>query len=145
MSDVANERRQFSRILFDAWAELRQGDKSWQATVIDLSLKGLLVREPMDWNIDAAKPLVAAIRLDAQATIQMTVLWRHSRDGQIGFECEHIDLDSISNLRRLVELNLGDPVLLERQLGALGHADLNLDDVDSLEKQMTRAGVIDPD
>lgn len=134
MSEIAKERRQFSRIVFDAWAELRQGEKSWQATVVDLSLNGLLVSEPMDWAIDTAKPLVAAIRLDANATIQMTVLWRHSKNGQIGFQCEHIDLDSISNLRRLVELNLGDPVLLERQLGALGTAELNLDDVDSLEK-----------
>lgn len=145
MSEMGKDRRQFSRILFDAWIELRQGDKSWQATVVDLSLNGLLVSEPMDWDIDTTAPLVAAIRLDAQATIQMTVLWRHSRNGHIGFECEHIDLDSISNLRRLVELNLGDPVLLERELGALGTAELNLDDIESLEKQMTRSGAIDPD
>ncbi len=145
MSHESPERRQFSRVLFDAWAELRQGDKSWQTTVVDLSLNGLLVTEPMYWEIDTTQPLVAAIRLDAQATIQMTVIWRHSRNNYIGFECEHIDLDSISNLRRLVELNLGDPVLLERELGALGTAELNLDDVDSLEKQMTRSGVIDPD
>lgn len=145
MSDKAKERRQFSRVLFDAWVELRQGERSWQTTVVDLSLNGLLVSEPMDWEIDDTKPLVAAIRLDAHATIQMTVLWRHSRNGHIGFECEHIDLDSISNLRRLVELNLGDPVLLERQLGALGQAELSLEDIDSLEKQMTRSGVIDPD
>ena len=145
MSDIGKERRQFSRVLFDAWAELRQGEKSWQTTVIDLSLNGLLVSEPMDWEIDETKPLVAAIRLDAHATIQMTVLWRHRRNGHIGFECEHIDLDSISNLRRLVELNLGDPVLLERQLGALGQVELNIEDIESLEKQMTRSGVIDPE
>jgi len=33
---------------------------------------------------------------------------------------QHIDLDSISHLRRLVELNLGDEALLERELAALG-------------------------
>jgi hypothetical protein len=116
-----SERRVFSRILFDAWAELQQGDKSWQAAVVDVSLKGLLVREPMDWHVDTAAPLHAAIRLDASASIQMSVLCRHREEGLIGFECQHIDIDSISNLRRLVELNLGDPDLLERQLGALGH------------------------
>ncbi len=145
MSDITQERRQFSRILFDAWTELRQGDKSWQATVIDLSLNGLLVSEPMDWAIDKALPIVAAICLDPSTTIQMTVLWRHSKNGVVGFESEHIDIDSISNLRRLVELNLGDPVLLERQLGALGMPELNLDDIESLEKQMARSGVIEPD
>ena len=34
----------------------------------------------------------------------------------IGIECQHIDLDSMINLRRLVELNLGDERLLEREL-----------------------------
>ena len=145
MSEITTERRQFSRILFDAWAELRQGEKSWQAAVVDLSLNGLLVGEPMDWAIDKMQPLSAAIRLDSNATIQMTVRWRHSRNGQIGFECEHIDIDSISNLRRLVELNLGDPALLERELGALGTVELHLDDIDVLEKQMTRSGVIEPE
>ncbi len=145
MSAVSKERRQFSRILFDAWAELRQGEKSWHAAVIDLSLNGLLVSEPMDWEIDTMKPLSAAILLDPHAAIQMTVLWRHNKNEQVGFECEHIDIDSISNLRRLVELNLGDPALLERELGALGTVELNLEDADSVEQQMKRSGVIDPD
>jgi len=123
MGDDTQERRRFSRILFDAWAELQQDEKSWHAAVVDISLKGLLAREPMAWQIDMAKPVHAAIRLDSNASIQMTVLCRHAKDGLIGFECQHIDIDSISNLRRLVELNLGDPDLLERQLGALGSAD----------------------
>jgi len=120
MSEQQQDRRQFSRVLFDAWVELRQGDKQWNAAIVDLSLKGLLVEEPADWIIDDKQPLHAAIQLDASASIQMKVRCRHAERGQIGFECEHIDIDSISNLRRLVELNLGDPELLERQLGALG-------------------------
>ena len=120
MTEFSNERRVFSRVLFDAWAELRQGERLWHAAVVDLSLKGLLVKEPSDWQIDPAQPVKAAIQLANNSTIQMTVSPRHTNDGQIGFECEYIDLDSISNLRRLVELNLCDPDLLERQLGALG-------------------------
>ena len=108
MTDQPQDRRVFSRVLFDAWAELRQGERHWHAAVVDLSLKGLLVEEPEDWEVDATQPLKAAIQLANNATIQMTVQIRHSNDGNIGFECEFIDLDSISNLRRLVELNLGD-------------------------------------
>ena len=51
--------------------------------------------------------------------------WATARgqDGElIGFVCRHIDVDSISHLRRLVELNLGDEALLERELAALGEA-----------------------
>jgi hypothetical protein len=118
---IPSERRIFSRIHFDAWAELRQGERHWHAPLIDLSLKGLLVSEPEDWSQAAAdQPLHAAIHLDNQLAIEMTVLLRHHGGGHLGFECQSIDLDSITNLRRLVELNLGDPDLLERQLGALG-------------------------
>jgi len=42
------------------------------------------------------------------------------QEGQcIGIECRHIDLDSITNLRRLVALNMGDEKLLERELAAM--------------------------
>jgi len=34
--------------------------------------------------------------------------------------CLSIDLDSITHLRRLLELNLGDPQLVERELLQLG-------------------------
>jgi hypothetical protein len=50
MTEQTDDRRQFSRILFDAWVELRQGEKHWHAAVVDLSLRGLLVEEPQDWQ-----------------------------------------------------------------------------------------------
>lgn len=119
MSQPSTDRRHFSRIHFDAWVELRQGARLWRAAVVDLSLQGLLVREPADW--DAADDTIhAAIQLDQSAIIHMNVRCRHRRDRVIGFVCEHIDLESVALLRRLVELNLGDPDLLERELGALG-------------------------
>jgi hypothetical protein len=37
----------------------------------------------------------------------------------VGVRCVEIDLESISHLRRLVELNLGDAELLHRELSAL--------------------------
>jgi len=44
----------------------------------------------------------------------------HIRNNNVGLRCEYIDIDSITYLRRLVELNLGDAELLERELVALG-------------------------
>ena len=38
---------------------------------------------------------------------------------QLGLVCRSIDLDSVTHLRRLLELQLGDPTLLERDLAAL--------------------------
>jgi len=34
--------------------------------------------------------------------------------------CQRIDMDSITHLRRLIELNAGDPGLLQREPAQLG-------------------------
>ena len=39
---------------------------------------------------------------------------------QGSLEFSSVDLDSFSQLKRLIELNLGDPALLNRELSALG-------------------------
>lgn len=49
----------------------------------------------------------------------MLVTLAHQKDGLLGLQCREIDLDSITHLRRLIELNLGSSELLERELGAL--------------------------
>ncbi|WP_454254466.1 PilZ domain-containing protein [Pseudomonas sp. Marseille-Q8238] len=114
------ERRRFQRIAFDAATELAQGGQRWAVELHDLSLKGMLVEQPADWSGDPAQPFFATITLDASTRLQMEVELTRTRDGLLGFVCRHIDLDSISHLRRLVELNLGDESLLERELAALG-------------------------
>lgn len=119
MNEDANRRR-FQRIDFDASTELVQGDRRWAVRLHDLSLKGLLVRRPESWDAQPGLPLSARIRLADDAQVAMDVLLVHDNDGLLGFACQHIDLDSMSHLRRLVELNLGDTALLERELAALG-------------------------
>lgn len=52
--------------------------------------------------------------------IKMDITVAYIEDQQIGLDCKGIDLDSITHLRRLVELNLGDANLLKRELMALG-------------------------
>jgi hypothetical protein len=49
----------------------------------------------------------------------MDVQLTHEDNGQLGFVCRHISLESIERLRRLIEFNLGNPQELERELGAL--------------------------
>ena len=120
MSDTNQERRRFHRIAFDAPTEIVQGAQRWAVELHDLSLKGLLVRRPADWNGDAEQPFEAQIDLGGDTRVRMEVLLTRAQDSLLGFSCRHIDLDSISHLRRLVELNLGDQALLERELAALG-------------------------
>ncbi|MDX5371786.1 MAG: PilZ domain-containing protein [Pseudomonadaceae bacterium] len=123
MSESATERRRFQRIAFDAATELAQGERRWTVALHDVSLKGLLVKRPRDWNGDPHQPFIATLDLDGETRLQMEVVLTRTRDDLLGFVCRHIDLESISHLRRLVELNLGDESLLERELAALGEED----------------------
>lgn len=43
----------------------------------------------------------------------------HVEDGRVGVLCRSIDIESITHLRRLIEVNLGDPAASERELKAL--------------------------
>ncbi|OCR21898.1 pilus assembly protein [Pseudomonas syringae] len=119
MTDSQTDRRRFKRIAFDAKTELRQGDKLWQVQLVDLSLKGLLIQRPAAWLADTAKPFSVDIRLSGEAQVQMDVQLTHDDHQQLGFVCLHIGLESISHLRRLIELNLADHDELDRELAAL--------------------------
>ena len=123
MSATGNERRRFQRITFDAPTEIIQGTRRWGAELHDVSLKGLLVKRPPNWNGDPDHPYEANIRLADDACVKMEVVLTRTQSDLLGFVCRHIDLESISHLRRLVELNLGDESLLERELAALGEDD----------------------
>ncbi|NWD55409.1 PilZ domain-containing protein [Pseudomonas veronii] len=119
MTEHASDRRRFRRIAFDAKTKLRQNGREWSVQLVDLSLKGLLVQKPTPWLGIGTESFDVDIHLDADTDVQMRVRLTHDQTDQLGFECEHISLESISHLRRLIELNLGDQAELERQLGAL--------------------------
>lgn len=123
MSESANERRRFQRVAFDAPTVIAQGERQWSAALHDISLKGLLIGTPRDWNGDPDQPFEALIELGNEARVKMEVVLTRTQPQSLGFVCRHIDLESISHLRRLIELNLGDEQLLERELAALGEDD----------------------
>lgn len=119
MSEHPANRRRFKRIAFDARTELSQGQFIWPVKLIDLSLKGLLIERPEPWLGNAEQDFFVDIHLSDDVDIQMDVHLAHEDQGQLGFVCRHIGLESIQRLRRLIELNLADEAELERELGAL--------------------------
>lgn len=114
--DHTENRRRFSRIAFNAKTEISQNDNCWQCELLDLSLKGLLVSQPLNAQINRATPCRIIITLADEAEIQMQARLARDDDEHLGFSCEEIDVDSISHLRRLVELNIGDPDASNREL-----------------------------
>jgi hypothetical protein len=119
MTNTHAERRRFVRIAFDAKTELSQAGMRWPVTLVDLSLKGLLIEKPQPFEADSEQPFTASIHLNDDTPVVMEVVLVHDDHNQLGFNCSHIDVDSISHLRRLIELNLGDEAELERELKAL--------------------------
>jgi hypothetical protein len=116
---AANERRKFSRILFDAHVELAQGEFHWRASLLDISLKGLLLQQTLPLEVIHDQPILVKILLSDNACIAMSVMLAHQHHNQTGLMCTSIDIDSVSHLRRLIELNLGDASAAERELSEL--------------------------
>lgn len=118
-SGAASERRKFSRILFDAHVELAQGEFRWRATLLDISLKGLLLQQKLPAEVSVNEPVLVKILLSDNTCIAMSVTVAHQHQQQTGLVCSSIDIDSVSHLRRLIELNLGDATAAERELSEL--------------------------
>ncbi|MDP1773574.1 MAG: PilZ domain-containing protein [Methylobacter sp.] len=114
-----NDNRHFHRIHFAGEATLSCEGKTWNCEITDLSLKGCLLRFELPWEEDLEKLYTLTLQLSEEVQIKMELTAMHAVGDKVGFKCEHIDIDSISELRRLVELNLGSSALLERDLLAL--------------------------
>lgn len=117
----SSQRRQYSRIHFDTGARLLVADREFNCAVHDISLRGaLLAFDGMAPPVDADTPCLLEIRLgDGIATIRMEGVPAYLEGSCLGLACKEIDLDSITHLRRLLALNLGDAELLEREFSAL--------------------------
>lgn len=115
------ERRAFTRIAFTHVAWLVTPDGHQRPTQVqDISLHGALLTVTEPWQAITGTPLQLHLSLDRhQPGIIMQARQRYHKSGSIGIECQQLDIDSASQLRRLVELNLGDEALLLRQFEEL--------------------------
>ncbi|MDC8015413.1 PilZ domain-containing protein [Tahibacter soli] len=116
----AAERRRFQRFNFEGTVRLYSGTAMWETKLVDVSLKGVLIERPVDWNGKAGGGYRMDLRINNSVIISMGVTCAHIMPHRLGFRWDKIDLDSFAQLKRLVELNLGDPALLNRELSSLG-------------------------
>ncbi|MGL1958936.1 MAG: PilZ domain-containing protein [Colwellia sp.] len=113
-------RRQFSRILFSIKAQLIVEDNTYPVSIHDISLNGALVSA-----IHAEQPIKGKLGTlsfelsDGESTVTMHIAVVHEHKDETGLQCNAIDIDSITHLRRLVELNLGDSEQLNKELNQL--------------------------
>ncbi len=110
-------RRRFTRINFDAQCTLSSAENEWQVTLIDICLKGALIESDHEIVLSLSDQVALKIMLEgSDIVITMPARINHQLNNRLGFQAMCMELDDITHLRRLVELNLGDSVLLEREL-----------------------------
>ena len=117
---MTEERRHFSRIAFAGPAQLMTVDQRLPVQVLDLSLKGALLLLPEASEVEPGALCLLDLPLAPHdGHITMAAQLAHVGDGRAGLLCLGIDIESITHLRRVIELNLGDASLAERDLKAL--------------------------
>jgi hypothetical protein len=114
-----NERRRFTRIPFDAECELHSDKGSAVVQLVDISLRGALVESNHPLPVGMNDHVKLHLYLANDILIEIPAILTHSQPPQYGFTAGEMEIDSITHLRRLVELNLGDEALLERELEQL--------------------------
>lgn len=116
---TATNRRHFHRSVFHAPVRVSMRGQSYEALMHDVSLRGALVEFPTDCKLEPGDKCVVHLSLAAGTSIRMENTVAHTKGRLAGMHCDHIDLDSMTHLRQLVEHNAQDPALLDRDLGLL--------------------------
>jgi hypothetical protein len=111
--------RRFLRSVFQAPARLNLGGHMREVQLLDVSLKGALV------DLGEVLPCPVGTRgrlrllLSPTTFIAMDIAVSRVQGSRLGLQCLHIDLDSVTHLRQLVQRNAQDPSLLGRELAVL--------------------------
>lgn len=117
---MTDEKRQYKRVAFDAEVLMEHDGESWLCHLVDISLKGALVVFPEGIEPKVDDLYEMELRLGVEAAIKMHVKVVHQQEYLIGLEWSDIDLDSLTHLRRLLELNMNDANEMHRELSELG-------------------------
>lgn len=119
---ISAERRHFARVAFDAEAQLTTTDARLAVKVLDLSFKGALLRLPAGALLKQGDPCLLNVvlsQMDVGIAMAGEIAHVEPQSHRVGLQCRSIDIESVTHLRRLLEMNLGDAKLLERELKAL--------------------------
>ncbi|TVQ98845.1 MAG: PilZ domain-containing protein [Spirochaetaceae bacterium] len=114
------EKRRFRRTDFGTHGTFTSASQTVGFELIDLSLKGALIN-PLDSAVlkvgDAGSVTIELSGTDAVITADAEIV--HREYEYFGLRFTMIDLDSVTHLRRLIELNTPEDGDLERELGFL--------------------------
>ena len=117
---AAEERRRFQRLALDGSARLYATGGYWDTQLIDMSLKGVLVVRPPGCDPEPGTRFRMDLRVHDAVVISMGVEAARVEPQRIALAWDRIDLDSLARMKRVIELNVAEPALLNRELAGLG-------------------------
>ncbi|WP_430460201.1 PilZ domain-containing protein [Thalassolituus sp. LLYu03] len=113
------DQRQFRRVHFLQRVQVATHGEVLETHCLDISLRGVLLVRPEDVNWKLEQQLVVTLQLSESEAITMHCSLVHIDDDVVGCACDSMDLDSMTALRRLLELNMADPSAVNRELAEL--------------------------
>ncbi len=114
------DKRRFTRAPFDAKATLGNDDSLWEVELIDISLNGVLIKRPEHWSGQMGEEFAFDMPLgDGAEFVIMRCTVKRVDDERVGLQCSDIGIESVTHLRRMMELNTGDPELVNREFSQL--------------------------
>ncbi len=100
------ERRRYTRIPWNKEVTLFSGMEALSAQIIDISLKGVLLKNPKKHHPKPGSLYRLSIPLENAPAIIMNIEVVHVNNHVFGAEWTQIDMDSFASLKRTIELNI---------------------------------------
>lgn len=117
---MSKERRNFSRVDFSTRVSIEINGQTFEADLVDISLKGALLQTDNTILVKNNQKCLFEFRLDKTSIVMKTeAKIVFIKNNNLGIKFENIDLESMIHLRRLVELNMGDPDKIQKELSFL--------------------------
>ncbi|MBT12785.1 MAG: hypothetical protein CMI02_12215 [Oceanospirillaceae bacterium] len=113
------DKRHFKRVHFLRRGKVETGGQSYETHCMDISLRGVLLVRPENVNWKLEQQLTVTLELSDEEYIAMNCSLVHIDEDVVGCACDSMDLDSMTSLRRLLELNMLDPSSVDRELAEL--------------------------
>ncbi|MGW8313633.1 MAG: PilZ domain-containing protein [Desulfuromonadales bacterium] len=101
--------RRFRRIPFVTQVTLSSGQDSWTGELLEIALKGALVETKCLLPFDLGTECTLCMTLPGSPiSLEFQAKLIHSENSHYGFKFISEDIETLTHLRKLIELNTGD-------------------------------------
>lgn len=111
--------RRFRRIPFAAEVTLKAGQKAWSGELLDVAMKGAMVGTSVPLPLDLGTKCSLCITLPGTPiSLEFHSELIHCEECHYGFKFISENLETLTHLRKLIELNTGDAEATRSELSA---------------------------